>query len=265
MPEGLRRHLRYARELLLIQAQVLRAYHVRDASALYHQLDLWDLPVERYREAEELVRPYYVVMPDPTGDGGALEYLLIFPFTAQGRDNMRALLVARGDVTRTPQVTLFRLPAEQVLGPRQVEVQIDQDPLISQQFTLWQQRGSRVIRGHLLVIPVEGTFIYVEPIFLEAEGGGAAPSLSRVIVASASGVAIAETLDGALAVLREGRPAEAPLDATLSVTSGTRQLERLRDLVARADAALRSGDFAEFGRIWSEIRRIAREGGQAPE
>ncbi|MEE8521468.1 MAG: UPF0182 family protein [Gemmatimonadota bacterium] len=265
MPQELRRHLRYARELLLVQAQVLRAYHVEDARALYHQLDLWDFPVERYREGEEEVRPYYVVMPDPASESGELEYLLMFPFTAHGRDNMRAFMVARSDVSQIPQVTLFRLPSEQVLGPRQVEVQIDQDPLISQQFTLWQQRGSRVIRGHLLVVPVEGTFLYIEPIFLEAEGGGAAPSLSRVIAASPTRVAIAETLEGALAALHEGSSTSALLDELTLDDPTSPHFDRLRELIERGDSALRNGDVAEFGRLWAEIRRLAREAQGAPQ
>ncbi len=260
MPEGLRRHLRYARELLVVQSQILLAYHVRDARTLYHQLDLWDIPVERYREGEELVRPYYVAMPYPGGDERELEYLLMFPFTAHGRDNMRAFLIARSDLSEPQQVTLFRLPSEQVLGPRQVEVLIDQDPLISQQFTLWQQRGSRVIRGHLLVVPVEGTFVYVEPIFLEAESGGAAPSLSRVIAATPSGVAIGQTLEAALEALQSGDRASIERAAELTGPDPEQpEIAELRALVAQADSALRNGDIAEFGRIWARIRQLAAE------
>ncbi len=249
--------MRYPREYLLVQARVLRAYHVRDVRAFYHQLDLWDLPMERYREGEELVRPYYVVMPDPL-DGARPDYLLVFPFTARGRDNMRAFLVARSDLDADPRVTLFRLPSEQVLGPRQVEVQIDQDPLISQQFTLWQQRGSRVIRGHLLVVPVGGTFVYVEPIFLEAESGGAAPNLERVVVVGSGRATMGGTLRDALAAWRSG---EAPELVEETRPTGAR-LSRLRDLISRADSALRAGDFAEFGRVWSEIRALARPGAE---
>ena len=264
MPPTVRSHLRYARELLRVQAEVLQAYHVRDPRDLYEELKRWDLPVERYREGEEEVRPYYVVMPDPADRGRDPEYLLIFPFTARGRDNMRSFVVARSDVARSPQVTLFRLPSEQVLGPRQVEVLIDQDPLISQQFTLWQQRGSRVIRGHLLVIPVEGTFVYVEPIFLEAESGGAAPSLSRVVVSLAGRVAMGESLGAALAALSTMQPLVALSNDRGGSAAPASDLQRLRELIARADLALRRGDFAEFGRVWDEIRQLVQAEVESP-
>lgn len=257
MPDELRRHLRYPVELLLLQARILRAYHVRDPRELYHQLDLWDLPVERYREGEEPVQPYYVVMPDPASDGGELSFLTIYPLTARGRDNMRALLVARAEGRANLTATLFRLPSEQVLGPRQVEVRIDQDPLISQQFTLWQQRGSRVIRGHLLVIPVAETFIYVEPIFLEAQSGGAAPSLERVVLATADRVAMGDDLEGALAALVSSVPSDRVTAEAAAARAAVPGLERLNELVERADQALRAGDLATFGRLWGEIRALA--------
>lgn len=257
MPASIRAHLRYPRELLMTQARILRAYHVKDSRALYHQLDLWDLPVERYREGEELVQPYYVVMPDPASDEARPAYMLVYPMTARGRDNMRALLVARADVTARPQVTLYGLPSEQVLGPRQVEVRIDQEPTISQQFTLWQQRGSRVIRGHLLVVPVEGTFIYVEPVFLEAESRGAAPSLERVVLATESAVVMGESIDAAVAALRTGRTEPVATAETPQASPVRSRLDRLRRLVEQADAALRAGDLTEFGRLWGEIRALS--------
>lgn len=262
MPASLRRHLRYPEELLAIQARVLRAYHVTDPGALYNQIDLWDLPVERYREREELVRPQYVLMPDPVDPQARLDYFLIFPFTARGRDNMRAHLLARVDTSGVPQVTLLLLPAEQVLGPRQVEVQIDQDPVISQLFTLWQQRGSRVIRGHLLIIPVDSTFLYVEPIFLEAESGGAAPSLERVVVVSAGQVAMGETLGGALTALQVERPGDLAAAAPAEARGAVSQIDLIREWIARADSALRRSDLEAFGRAWEEIRRLAGRGGE---
>lgn len=261
MPDGLRDHLRYPSDLLMIQVRLLQAYHVRDPRALYHQLDLWDLPVERYREGEEVMRPYYVVMPDPTGEDGAPAFLAIYPMTARGRDNLRALIVARGTLEDGPPATVLGLPSEQVLGPRQVEVRIDQDPQISQQFTLWQQRGSRVIRGHLLVIPVEGTFVYVEPIFLEAESGGAAPSLERVVLATADRIAMGTDVDGALAALQSGAGNEAELASGERLDPMGPRLARLRDLIERAEVALRRGDLSSFGQLWSEIRALVAQTG----
>jgi uncharacterized membrane protein (UPF0182 family) len=178
--------------------------------------------------------------------------------TARGRDNMRGFLVARADLDRSPRVSLFRLPSEQVLGPRQVEVRVDQDPVISQQFTLWQQRGSRVIRGHLMVVPLEGTFVYVEPVFLEAESRGAAPSLERVILATAERVAMGDDVSRALLALRASDGTRAA-DGVADGPRRASQLARIEQLIERADEALRAGDLAAFGRLWNEIRaQVAR-------
>ena len=218
--------------------------------------------------------------PADTADAGAessrfqQEFLLTAPFTPRNRDNLASFLMARNDGRRYGELWLFDLSGqEQVFGPRQVEVQIDQDPVISQQLTLWQQSGSRAIRGHLLLVPVEGYLIYIEPLFLVAEDReGAAPGMKRVIAAAGDRVAMDTTLDGAVeALLGKGAPAApapegepaaeepAPERAPDAAPRrpGTMSLERLRSLLQRADSALRAGDLERFGRLWEQLRSSA--------
>jgi hypothetical protein len=197
---------------------------------------------------------------------GEPEFLLTVPFTPRSRDNLSAFLLARNDGSHYGELWLFDISSrQQVFGPRQIEVQIDQDPVISQQLSLWRQRGSRAIRGHLLLLPVQGFLLYVEPLFLEAEDReGAAPGLKRVIAATGAGVTMATTLDGALERLLSGQgsePAALPTEtageggATTSAPSPT--LSSLRSLLDSADRALRAGDLVRFGTLWERIRSAA--------
>jgi len=202
------------------------------------------------------------------------EFLLTIPFTPRNRDNLSAFLVARNDAEHYGQLWLFDVSSrQQVFGPRQIEVQIDQDPVISQQLSLWRQRGSRAIRGHLLLLPVQGYLLYLEPLFLEAEDQeGAAPGLKRVIAATGARVVMATTLRDALEqLLGGGTPppeqagpsapsgkAAAPTGAAPGGTGAA--LPRLRALLDSADRALRSGDLVRFGTLWERIRSAAAAG-----
>ncbi|MGH7545385.1 MAG: UPF0182 family protein, partial [Gemmatimonadota bacterium] len=192
MPADLRRHLRYPEAFLELQASMLLAYHVPGPDSLYHSIDVWDVARELYPGDEESrVQPTYRLTPDPAG-GDA--FAAFTSFTPRGRDNLRAYLVARGDPSAQPRVTLYNLPAEQILGPRQVEALIKQDPYISQQLNLWAQRGVAVTRGHLQVVPVDSGFLFVKPLYLAAQGSGAVPGLRRVIVAAGTRVAMGADL-----------------------------------------------------------------------
>lgn len=295
MPDELQTHLRYPRELFRVQARKLEAFHMTEVDEFYQRQDLWSLGQEVYGGRPSPVDPYFLLMPFPNvpeADGEASEdaattpgasdgpdfqqeFLLTAPFTPRNRDNLSSFLMARNDGEHYGELWLFDLSGqEQVFGPRQVEVQIDQDPVISQQLTLWQQSGSRAIRGHLLLVPVEGYLIYIEPLFLVAEDReGAAPGMKRVIAAAGDRVAMDTTLDGAVeALLGEGTPAlptpereasgeEADLDRS---RPGSTSLGALRDLLQRADSALRAGDLERFGRLWDRLRETAGAPGRGP-
>jgi uncharacterized protein len=203
MPEGLQSHLRYPEGLFRIQAAQYTTYHMTDPQTFFLKEDQWDIPSEVFQGgSEQELEPYYVMLNLPGEE--ALEYLLIQPMTPSGRDNMVAWIAARNDVPNYGQLVVYLLPRQELVdGPINIEARIAQDTDISEQFTLWDQSGSSVIRGNLLTIPMGNSFLYVEPIYLQSTNN-ALPELKRVIVATPSRIAMRTTLDEALAALLEG-------------------------------------------------------------
>jgi len=209
MPDVLRDHIRYPEDLFIVQTRQYLKYHMTDTQVFYNQEDLWEIPLEIFDSNQQLIEPYYVIMSLPGEE--ETEFLLIQPYTPAGRNNMIAWLAARNDAPNYGELVVFELPKQElVFGPIQVEARIDQDPQISAQISLWNQRGSRVIRGNLLVIPINNSFLYVEPLYLLAETSEL-PELKRVIVASGNRLAMRETLAEALVALVEGEPAVAAI------------------------------------------------------
>jgi len=259
MPEALRKHLRYPAQLMNIQAQVLGPYHLLEAREFYGQEDVWSVATEHYRGTPAEMEPSYSIFPLPGSESA--EFVLSLPFVARGRQNMTALLVTRNDSPHYGEQILYLLPRdEQVPGPQQIEAAIDQDPDISQQLSLWRRAGSDVLRGHLSVLPFEGTLIYIEPLFLEAENA-AIPQLERVVLAQAGRVVMQPNLQSAVAALvgssATNPPGSSIADATSSPSSlGTDwdPLVRARQLLDEAEGLLRAGDFAGFGDALDSLR-----------
>lgn len=197
MPPALRSHIRYPVDLFTIQSQRLLAYHMTDPQVFYNREDLWQIPSEIYGGESRQVEPYYLIMDLPT-DATNEEFILLRPFTPTGRANLVGWLAARSDGYNYGKLLLYQFPKQElVYGPEQIEARINQDPVISQQITLWNRAGSRVIQGNLLVIPIENSLLYVEPIYLEAEQNSL-PTLVRVVVAYENRIVMAETLDQAI-------------------------------------------------------------------
>jgi len=201
----LKRHLRYPEDLFAIQMTQYETFHMTDPQVFYNREDLWVAPLEKYEGKLSPMRPYYILMRLPESD--QLEYLIMSPFTPQKRNNMIAWLAAKCDFPEYGKMVFYELPKEKLtLGPSQIEAVIDQNTTISEQLTLWDQKGSKVIRGRLVVIPIAQSFLYVEPLYLLAEGTNL-PQLKRVIVAADNRVVMEPTLDEALAALfRSPRP-----------------------------------------------------------
>ncbi|HXL04119.1 MAG: UPF0182 family protein [Firmicutes bacterium] len=271
MPDALKAHVRYPADLFEIQSRVLCLYHMTRPDTFYNTGDSWEFPVEVYGQERVEVSPYYVFMKTP-GEEQA-EYLLILPFVPSGKDNMIGWLMARCDVPRLGELVLYTFPKDRlVYGPMQVESRIDQHPEISQALTLWSQRGSKVVRGNLLVIPIERSLLYVEPLYLLAERSEL-PELRRVIVAFGDSVAMGNTLEDALrsvfaAVSGDVRRAE----VRETVGSGLQDVvPKAQDLTVRAlvedairayeeaDKYLSQGDFAGFGESLAELGRLLEE------
>jgi uncharacterized membrane protein (UPF0182 family) len=210
LPADLKAHLRYPEDMFGIQAAEYETFHMTDPQVFYNREDLWVAPQEKYNGTVSAMEPYYILMKLPGSQ--TLEYLMMTPFTPQKRDNMIAWLAARCDFPDYGRMLFYELPKDKlVFGPNQISAMIDQSTTISQQLTLWDQKGSSVIRGTLIVIPIENSFLYVVPLYLKAEGTNF-PQLKRVIVATGDKVVMEPTLDEALSSLLGTAPQQsAPL------------------------------------------------------
>jgi uncharacterized protein len=199
MPESLRTHTRYPIDLFQAQSKSLLNYHMSDPQVFYNREDPWRVPNEIYGKTEQPVEPYYLIMKLPEGE--TEEFVLLYPFTPEGRNNLIAWLAARSDGENYGKQLLYLFPkGELVYGPEQIEALINQDPVISQQISLWNRQGSRVLQGNLLIIPIEQSLLYVEPLYIEAEVNRV-PALARVVVVYQDRVVMAKTLDQAFARL----------------------------------------------------------------
>ncbi|HYJ25088.1 MAG TPA: UPF0182 family protein, partial [Acidimicrobiia bacterium] len=285
-PESLVEHLRYPQDLFRVQGQLYLEYHVTDPNELFSGNDAWSLPADpatidrdpaslgagllfgdsldqttgRYAYRAEIL-PYYLLTKLPGEDD--LSYLLLQPFTPGDRRNMSAFLVADSTPGRYGRLIDYRMPQGQLVdGTEQVGQRIDQDADISSQFTLWDNQGSVVIKGDLLVVPIEDSILYIQPIFLEAEGGGI-PEFRRVIVVYRDQVEWSETLDGALdLVFGEGDDPTEPSEPTEPTPDGgtvEELLDQAAAAFAAADRALTAGDLAEYQRWVDEAERLISE------
>ncbi|MGD1904659.1 MAG: UPF0182 family protein [Leptolyngbyaceae cyanobacterium] len=210
MPPALREHIRYPQDLYQVQSNHLMTYHMTDPQVFYNREDQWREPNEIYGSEEQAVEPYYLIMRLPEED--TEEFILLRPFTPAQRNNLVAWLAARSDGDRYGRVLLYRFPKQElVFGPEQIEARINQDPEISQRISLWNTEGSRAQQGNLLVIPIERSLLYVEPLYLEAEQNRL-PTLARVIVVYKNRIAMAQSLaDGLQAIFVGDRPVAPPV------------------------------------------------------
>lgn len=261
MPSSLRRHIRYPQSLLDLQANVLRQYHQKTPARFHGQQDVWDRPQELGRDSRPV--PYgseYAYFRLPGEDEP--EFLVSTVFVPVGRQNLTGILVARSDPERYGELLLLDVAVdEQVQGPRQVEALVEQDPTISEQFSLWRTGGSQVWTGHLHLIPVGNTLLYMEPIYLAAEAD-AIPELRRFVVSDGNRVIMARTMDEALTALSEGRTPGAVVEAGREAEepstgmAGSTLSPRALELLNRAEERLQDGDWAGFGEALEELRDV---------
>ncbi len=256
MPATMREHRRYPEGLFRVQSEMYRVYHMQNPNTFYNKEDVWEIPAEKFQAGQhQPMEPYYVIMR-LLGEEKA-EFVLIVPFTPVGKDNLIAWMAGRSDDPNYGKLVVYEFPKQELIyGPSQIEALIDQDPEISAQLSLWSQRGSDVIRGNLLVIPVGKALLYVEPLYLRAETSEL-PELKRVIVSSGGDVAWSESFGGALAQLL-GKPViagTAPAEATGAGTGPPATVTpEVADLVRSAQQhwetaqkAVQTGDWAKYG------------------
>ncbi len=203
MPLELRRHIRYPEDLFSIQSERLLTYHMTDPQVFYNREDQWQIPKEIYGTKSQAVAPYYLIMRLPTATQE--EFILLHPYTPTSRPNLIAWLAARSDGAEYGKLLLYKFPKQKLIyGPNQIEALINQDPVISQQISLWNRQGSRAIQGNLLIIPIDQSLLYVEPLYIEAEENSL-PTLARVIVVYDNQIVMAETLDKAIETIFNGK------------------------------------------------------------
>jgi uncharacterized protein len=263
MPEDLRRRLRYPQAIFAMQAAMFATFHMTNPGAFYNREDQWEIPSFEVGGQAERMEPYYTMMKLP-GESGP-EYIQMLPFTPRQKDNLAAWMAARSDGDHYGRLVVFPFPKQTVIfGPRQIAARINQDQVISPQITLWNQQGSEVIQGTLLVIPIEESLLYIRPLYLRA-AGGRIPELKRVIVAYQNQIVMDATLDEALGRLfpRGGgdmpaatveSPGAKPAPPQPPAAGDVAALgAQAREIYDRAMKAQRDGNWALYG---EEIKRL---------
>ncbi len=255
MPEGLKRHIRYPEGIFSLQTAVYSTFHMTNPGVFYNREDEWEVPVIDNEQME----PYYTIMRLPGEDSA--EFIQMLPFTPLGKNNMAAWMVARSDGDNYGKMLVFQFPKQKVVfGPSQIVARINQDQDISPQISLWNQQGSEVIQGTLLVIPIEEALLYIRPLYLRASGGRI-PELKQVVVAYQNQIVMEATLDQALSRLFGGAPGAPVLPATTLLADvlpttpdpTLTPITLAQDHYARALRAQRDGDWALYG---EEIERL---------
>ncbi len=263
MPADLRAHLRYPEDLFRVQTDLYAVYHMDEPEIFYHREDQWQKPVlSRTADRQDpFLRHMVMRLPEER----QAEFILMVPFTPRGKDNLASWMVARNDGEHYGKLVVYRFPKQSlVFGPSQIVNRINQDTEISRQVSLWDQRGSEVVRGNLLVIPIEESLLYVQPLYLRAEGGRI-PELKRVVVAYLNRVVMEETLEAGLARLFGGAVEAAPVAAApggAARPGDARAADLARqatDLYQRAVEAQRAGDWARYGEQLTRLGEVLRQ------
>jgi len=252
MPEDLQKHLRYPEDLFSIQAYMFGDYHMQDPMVFYNKEDSWDIPNEVYGEGREIeMMPYYIIMKLPNEDKE--QFILMTPFTPLGKANMIGWMAARSD-QNYGELIVYKFPKESLIyGPMQIEARIDQDEDISEQITLWDQRGSTVIRGNLLVIPIDHSLLYIEPLYLIAEKTQL-PELKRVILSYEGKVVMEKSMEEALnKIFKTGitKPTRAP-----TVDSTVPKIDQAIQSYERLQVAMKQGNWVAIGTALNELQIV---------
>lgn len=255
IPPAIQAHFRYPQDLFEVQAKMYLSYHVEDPQVFYNREDDWRFATELDGDQQQQVEPDYLIMKLP--EENTEEFVLILPFTPVNRDNMIAWMAARSDGNNYGKLSLYEFPKQElVYGPFQIEARIDQAPEIAEQITLWSQRGSKVIRGDILVIPLDGSLLYVQPLYLSAEQGEL-PELTRVIVAYDKEIVMTPTLDQSLAAVFDQIP-PGLIDSNFPAANSASGASALK-IYQQAQEALQKGDWVNYGRYQQQLQDILRE------
>jgi len=279
MPADLRAHARYPETLFSAQAEIYRTFHMRDAESFYNRADLWDLArVGNRQQGDSSVgtaTPTYVVATLPGEDRA--EFMLIAPFTPANKDNLIGFMSARCDGAHLGELVFEKLSKQNIIyGPMQIDARVNQDQTISKDLSLWNQQGSQVLRGQTLVLPIDNSFLYVEPIYIQANQASM-PQLKKVALAMGNRLAYADTYEQSLGQLIQELSQDAnnaqgasepnsggPVNTSPTATSmgpapsseTLEKLRQIRDHLQRYRELTSQGKSADAGRELDEIQSI---------
>jgi uncharacterized membrane protein (UPF0182 family) len=267
MPQGLRAHLRVPQDLFDVQVSVYATYHITDPKVFFAKEDVWAVPTAQSGPGStaQQVQPYYVLFRLPGQQNP--EFLLIMPFTPRGKNNMVSWMAARNDGSHYGEYVSYVLPKDKVIfGPQQVANRINQNPTISRDFTLFDQGGSHVQQGNLLVVPIGNSFLYFEPIYLQATQASGLPELKKVILADQDSVVYTDTLQQAINQLVGTATAPPPTGGTTPTTLSPAVILQIATLVTQANqdyaaayAALKAGDLTTFANDMTAVGALLKQ------
>ncbi len=275
MSPNLREHIRYPKDIFSVQSEILKTYHMLDSNTFYNKEDVWQ--TYRGSEGTEQLAAHYMIMK--LEDTHPAEFALITPFMPIGRDNMIAWMAGRCDGDSYGEVLVYTFPKQKLIyGPAQVEALTNQHPEISAQLSLWSQRGSDVIKGNIMVIPIEDAVLYVQPLYLKAENSDL-PELKRVIVSTGGRVVWDERLDNALEKLL-GKPTTLPSLRVPTTPEGEKEeksvipsydgnikelVQQAQDAWSKAQDALREGNWNQYGEMMQRVESILQHLGNVTQ
>ncbi len=260
MPDGLKSHVRYSQKYFDVQSDMYRLYHIENPTVFFGREDYWDIAKEKYMDhGEEAVGSSYLMFKLP--DEERVEFLLTTQYTPQNKDNMIALLAARNDGDKYGELILYEFPKTKTIpGPNMIETKIDQDTVISSQLTLWSQVGSTVLRGNTLVVPIEDSLLYVEPIYLKSDTESNFPEMKMVVVSFGEKIVMEPTLEQAIEKIfgvhkeEEKKPEKEYNNADINDL-----IEQANNLFAEATKASQNGNWALYGDYIKKLENILNQ------
>jgi len=262
IPEGIKSHIRYSQAYFDVQSDMYRLYHIENPTVFFGREDYWDIANEKYMDnGEQSVGSNYLMFKLPEEEN--VEFLLTTQYTPQNKDNMIALLAARNDGDNYGELVLYEFPkTKTITGPNMIETKIDQDTVISSQLTLWGQVGSTVLRGNSLVVPIEDSLLYIEPIYLKSDTESNFPEMKMVVVSLGEKILMEPTLDEALDRIFGVTSGEKPVDQEESPYDNTNindLIEQANKIFIEANEASQSGDWAAYGESLKKLEGILNQ------